>query len=109
MSQAYHLVWTANALEDLLEIIAYIKEDNPDAAERVYRSIREKAESSSFFPLKGRVVPELEREGITLYREIVAPPWRIIYRIMDERVYVMAIVDSRRNLEDLLLRKLLKK
>jgi hypothetical protein len=57
--------------------------------------------------LKGRVVPELQKEGITLYREIIATPWRIIYKVGNETVYIMAIFDSRQNVEEVLLQKLL--
>ncbi|MBA3026251.1 MAG: type II toxin-antitoxin system RelE/ParE family toxin [Sulfurimonas sp.] len=108
MSKIYKLEWTSNAKNDLLNIVAYIKKDTPGIANEVYQKIREKAHSSNFFPLRGRVVPELQKEGITLYRELIAPPWRIIYKVGNESVYIMAIFDSRQNVEDILLQKLLK-
>ena len=107
-SKTYKLKWTSSAKDDLLGIVEYIKKDSPGIAKDVYLKIRKKAHSSNFFPLKGRVVPELQKEGITLYREVVAPPWRIIYKIGDDTVYIMAVLDSRQNVEDLLLQKLLK-
>ena len=108
MSETYKLQWTTNAKDDLLHIIAYIKKDSPDNANDIYLKIKDKAHSSNFFPLKGRVVPELQKEGITLYREVIAAPWRIIYKVGNDTVYIMAILDSRQNLEELLLQKLLK-
>lgn len=108
MSDIYQLKWTTNAKNDLLNIVAYIKEESPGNANDVYQKIREKANASNFFPLKGRVVPELQKEGITLYREIIAAPWRIIYKVGNDTVYIMAILDSRQNVEELLLQKLLK-
>jgi plasmid stabilization system protein ParE len=108
MSKTYKIEWTLNAKSDLLNIVAYIKKDSPSIAEDVYQKIRERAHSSNFFPLKGRVVPELQKEGITLYGEVVATPWRIIYKVGNESVYIMAIFDSRQNVEDILLQKLLK-
>ncbi len=107
MSKTYKLEWTSNAKNDLLNIVEYIKRDSPNIANDVYLKIREKAHSSNFFPLKGRVVPELQKEGITLYREVVASPWRIIYKVGNETVYIMAILDSRQNVEEILLQKLL--
>ncbi len=107
-SKTYKLKWTSSAKDDLLGIVEYIKKESPGIAKDVYLKIRKKAHSSNFFPLKGRVVPELQKEGITLYREVVAPPWRIIYKIGDDTVYIMAVLDSRQNVEDLLLQKLLK-
>ena len=108
MSKTYKLEWTSNAKNDLLDIVSYIKKDSPSIANDVYQRIREKAHSSNFFPLKGRVVPELQKEGITLYREIITSPWRIIYKVGNETVYIMAILDSRQNVEEILLQKLIK-
>ena len=61
MSETYKLEWTSNAKDDLLNIVAYIKKDSPSIANDVYQKIREKAHSSNFFPLKGRVVSELQK------------------------------------------------
>ncbi len=108
MSKTYKLKWTTNAKSDLLNIVAYIKKDSPSIANDVYLKLRETAHSSNFFPLKGRVVPELHKEGITLYREVISAPWRIIYKVGNDTVYIMAILDSRQNVEELLLQKLLK-
>ncbi len=108
MSKTYTLQWTTNAKNDLINIVAYIKTDSPTAANEIYQKIKEKAHSSNFFPLKGRVVPELQKEGITLYRELIAAPWRIIYKLGSDTVYIMAIVDSRQNVEEVLLQKLIK-
>jgi toxin ParE1/3/4 len=54
-------------------------------------------------PERGRIVPELREQGIILYREIILAPWRVIYRIVGQTVYVLAVLDARRNLEDILL------
>lgn len=108
MSEAYKLKWTTSAKDDLLNIVAYIKKDSPSIANDVYQKIRKKANSSNFFPLKGRILPELQKEGITLYREVIALPWRIIYKVGNDTVYIMAILDSRQNVEELLLQKLLR-
>lgn len=109
MSKTYKLQWTLNAKSDLLSIIEYIKKDSPSNANDIYLKIKNVAQSSNFFPLKGRVVPELQKEGITLYREVIASPWRIIYKVGNDTVYIMAILDSRQNIEEILLQKLLKK
>jgi plasmid stabilization system protein ParE len=109
MSQIYTLQWTLNAKNDLLSIVEYIKIDSPSNANEVYQKIKKAAHSTDFFPLKGRVVPELSKEGITLYREPIASPWRIIYKVGNDTVYIMAILDSRQNIEEILLQKLLGK
>ena len=67
MSKIHKVKWTSNAKEDLLDIVAYIKKDSISAAREVYEHIKEKAQSTNFFPLRGRVVPELQKEGITVW------------------------------------------
>ncbi len=108
MSKTYKVKWTSNAKEDLLNIVAYIKEDSPTIARDVYEKIKEKAHSSNLFPLRARVVPELQKEGITMYRELISSPWRIMYKVDSDTVYILAIFDSRQNVEELLLQKLLR-
>jgi addiction module RelE/StbE family toxin len=107
MSKVYKVKWTSNAKEDLLNIVDYMKKDSLNAARNAYEQIKEKAQSSNFFPLRGRVVPELLKEGITIYRELIAQPWRIMYKIENDTIFIMAIFDSRQNVEELLLQKLL--
>jgi len=108
MSKIYKVKWTSNAKEDLLNIVDYIKKDSLSSARKVYEKIKEKAQSINSFPLRGRVVPELQKEGITIYRELIVEPWRIMYKIEKDTVYIMAIFDSRQNIEELLLQKLLR-
>ena len=42
------------------------------------------------------------------YQEIIVEHWRIIYKIADDKVIVMSVIDSRRNVEDILLDRLIK-
>jgi len=50
---------------------------------------------------------ELVSIGIKEYREIFFKPYRIIYRIIEKNVFVLLIVDGRRNMQELLQRRLL--
>ncbi len=108
MSKTYKVQWTSNAKEDLLNIVAYIKNDSPTIAREVYQKIKSKANSSNFLPLRGRVALELQKEGIIMYKELISSPWRIMYKVDNDTVYIMAIFDSRQNVEELLLQKLLR-
>src|SRR6185312_15514315 len=51
---------------------------------------------------RGRLVPELRARGITSYRELVVPPYRIIYRVEAREVWVVGVFDHRRDLDSLL-------
>ena len=106
MKQAYEVVWSETAERDLIAIVEYIAEDSPARAYEVFKEIRKKASKLHAFPDRGRIVPELQQQGITQYHELIVPPWRVMYRISEKRVYVLAVLDSRRSLEDILLQRL---
>ncbi len=99
----YAVRWTSAARADLEGIIGFIAEDRLDAALHILEKLRKKALDLSNMPERGRLVPELKAQGIIIYREIIHAPWRIIYKITGKTVYVLAVLDSRRNLEDILL------
>ncbi len=106
MSKKYQVVWSNIAEDDLKSIIEYIADDNPSNAFKIFRRITQKTSSLLTFPETGRIVPELRDQGITQYHEMIIPPWRILYRISEKRVYVLSVLDSRRNIEDILLKRL---
>ena len=105
MRRNYAVEWTVTAENDLDAIIGFIAEDSLDNALRILWNIRKKASSLHSLPERGRIVPELKEHGIILYREVILAPWRIIYRISHQTVYVLAALDARRNLEDMLLER----
>ena len=103
MSHAYHVVWTETARKDLVTIIEHISLDSLERAQQLYLKLVTLAESLSQCPERGRVIPELRCQGISSYRELIFPPWRLMYRVEDRRVVVLAVLDGRRNPEDILL------
>ncbi len=52
-------------------------------------------------------MPELQRLDIGNYREIIEMPWRIIHRPDNDRAVVAAIFDVRRNVQRVLLERLM--
>ncbi len=109
MNPKYKVVWTNVAENDLKEIIDFISVDSPQNALKILKSIKRKASNLYTLPERGRIVPELHGQGIFQYRELIIPPWRLIYRIGERKVYVLAVIDSRRNVEDVLLARLVGK
>lgn len=103
----YQVIWTQTAQLDLKRIIQFIAVDSEARAKEVYFAIKEKAENLFFMPSRGRIVPELREIGIPMFRELVSPPWRIIYKTEDSKVWVLAIIDGRRNMEDILFDRLI--
>ncbi|MCW8829940.1 MAG: type II toxin-antitoxin system RelE/ParE family toxin, partial [Gammaproteobacteria bacterium] len=98
--------WSRTARADLEAIVNHIAAESIDNALAVLGRLEKKAESLNAQSGRGRVVPELQDVGINHYHELISKPWRIIYRLESERVLIMAILDSRRDLEDLLLQRL---
>lgn len=107
MNSRYEIVWTNVAENDLINIIEYISVDSPQNALEILEKIRQKASSLYTLPERGRIVPELQGQGIFQYRELVIPPWRLMYRIADQKIFVMSVIDSRQNVEDVLLNRLI--
>lgn len=52
--------------------------------------------------------PELERIGVTDYREVHFKPYRLIYQIIGKKVFVHCVLDWRRDSQELLERRLLR-
>jgi len=104
----YKVIWTATAKNDLDEIIEYIAQDSIEIAIQKYEEIKDSAQHLVLFPGQGRVIPELLKHNITKYKELIISPWRLMYKIEINVVYVMAVIDGRRNIEDILLQRLLR-
>jgi len=104
----FKVIWTKNAELDLELIIEYIKINSINIAKRIFVKIKHESNKLHTLPQRKRVVPEFQQIGIVKYREIIYKRWRIIYKIDGEKVYVLIVVDSSRNLEDILFQRLIK-
>jgi toxin ParE1/3/4 len=102
----YRVDWAEVARRDLLALVEYLIERNPDAASSTLDRLEGRAAALKRTPERGRVIPELERLQLREYRELIVAPYRLVYRVSGSRVLVLAVLDSRRNLEDLLLDRL---
>ena len=107
MLKKYEPKWAAPARDDLNEIIDYISLTNEVYAVKVLDKIEENVKKLKTFPTKYRIVPELEKYGYLLYREVIVDYWRVIYKIENDIVYIMMVIDGRRNVEDILLKTIL--
>jgi toxin ParE1/3/4 len=107
MNRNYEIAWARTAETDLKEIVNHIAIDSPGNALRIFQKINKNASSLYTMPERCRIVPELKEQGIMQYRELIVKPWRIIFRITEKKVYVLSVLDSRRNIEDILLERLI--
>ena len=83
------LEWSRAARADLLAILDYISDDNPDAAERLIAEIQTKASR-----LPGR--PELYRQGrvIGTREMVVRPNYIVVYAVNEQAVRVLRVLHS---------------
>lgn len=104
----YEVLITEGAERDLEEIYSYIAEaDSRNRADHVLTRLLEVAESLATMPERGSHPKELLALGIREYRQAFFKPYRIVYRVMGERVFIYVIVDGRRDMQSLLSRRLL--
>lgn len=104
----FEVLLTNDAARDLEEIYNYIAlHDSPQNADYILSRIEKVFSSLSEFPERGVYPDELLALGIREYREIFFKPYRIVYRVMNNIVYVLLIVDGRRDMQSLLQRRLL--
>ncbi len=107
MKYAVYLI--SDAEEDIFEIYNYIlHHDSSQTADDIFSKLQATCDSLETMAVRGHILPELDRIGVHEYREIHFKPYRIIYRIIENKVYIYCILDGRRDLQDLLQRRLLR-
>ena len=94
------------AEDDLNEIIEYYVSLSPNYVANIVSEFETNIMSLQEYPKRGRIVPELDRQGISQYRELIQGYYRIVYEISEDNVIVHTIIDGRRNFEDILISKL---
>jgi toxin ParE1/3/4 len=104
----YGVLLTQGAEQDLESIHDYISEfDSVANANHVLDRLMEVVEGLTQFPERGSYPKELVALGIKDYRQTGFKSYRVIYRILGDRVVIYLIVDGRRDLQSLLARRLL--
>lgn len=102
----FEVSWTEVAIRDLERIIEFLKERDIARAGKVLDALEKAALTLGVLPMRGRIVPELRSWDVSTYRELLVDPYRLIYRTDEERVWVVAVIDGRRDLESVLLERL---
>lgn len=95
----YRVSWSPTALDDVDAIAEYINRDSPAYRRAVVNKILDTAKKLEDFPNAGRIVPELDDETI---RERFVYSYRVIYRIQNHDVLIVAVVHGRQLIEPLL-------
>jgi len=104
----YEIIWSKDAGDELAEIISYIKYNTGKmTAEKIYTKIMNKIKQISENPEGRRIVPLLREFGINYIHQININPWILFYKVGNKKMEIISIIDGRRNLEEILYRKML--
>jgi toxin ParE1/3/4 len=77
--------WTTEASDQLVAAVKRIQQDNPAAARNTAQTVIDSVEQLATFPGMGRLG---EVKGT---RELVSPPYVVVYRYTDEIVEILHI------------------
>ena len=103
----YEVFITQDAEDDIFSIYNYILEnDSENSAIYVFQKLKHACQNLISFPDRGHTPPELERINVYNYKETHFKPYRIIYQIVNNIVYIHCVFDGRRELQEVLENRL---
>jgi toxin ParE1/3/4 len=102
------IIWSEDAGNELLEIISYIRKNSGKIiANNISQKIIDKVNKASKNAEGRRISPLLKEFGITDIHQINVNPWAIYYRVENNIMKIISIIDMRRNLEEILYEKII--
>ena len=99
---AYKVIWSPESYADLEGIFAYISRDSVAIASQVASRLLDAIDRLAEFPLSGSQVREWKRSP---YRHSVVPPYRIICRVENEAILIIAIAHGAMDLKKLMRKR----
>jgi len=102
------IIWSKDAGDELFEIISYIKNNSGKTiAAKVFKKINDGVKRASDNATGRRIAPMLMNFGIKNIHQININPWIIFYKVENTEMEIISIIDQRRNLEEILYKKIL--
>jgi toxin ParE1/3/4 len=92
------VVWSETAWHDLEQAADYIAQDSRHYAAAFVREVRDAARSLATFAERGRIVPELSDPAV---RELLVGRYRLMYRLAESTVQIVAFVHGARDFRSL--------
>ena len=96
---AFKIIYSSISIFDLESIVEYYYNLNKETAKKYYKNIQEKIKKLKNFPEIGRIVPEFQDDLYNKYRELIYENYRIIYKIVNDEIFIVRIIDGRRLLD----------
>ena len=102
------IIWSEDAGNELTEIISYIKKNSGKIiAKNIHKKIMGKIKEASENAKGRRTAPLLREFGIMDIHQININPWLLYYRVENNIMKIISIIDMRRNLEEILYQKIM--
>jgi len=109
MTIKYKVIIDPQAKLDLKEIFIFVAlNDSIQSANRLLDALEETCYKLEKYPERGHIPPELRPTGIKSYLEILYKPYRIIYEIEDNLIYIHSVIDGRINIQEILSNRFLR-
>jgi len=102
--------WTPDGIGSLNEILDYYHDRaSENVASNIYDKILKEIELLKIEEIRTKQTPELKDIGIYDVYELTINPWKVYYKISDDnkKVFILFILDGRRNLEEILISKVI--
>ncbi|QXE89278.1 type II toxin-antitoxin system RelE/ParE family toxin [Geomonas subterranea] len=94
MPRTFSVSFAVSAVQDMEEIRNWYQEQHvPEIGEKLLREVMKSVERLASFPNSGRIVPEF---GLTYLREVILPPFRIVYRLDKKTIRIVRVWRSER-------------
>ena len=87
------VAWTDRGKARLRQIRAYIAKDQPLNADRFVDRLTRRVEQLVEHPRSGKILDEYQRDDL---RELIESSYRIIYLILEDRIHILTVRDTRR-------------
>jgi toxin ParE1/3/4 len=105
----YKVLIDPKAKKDLKDIFIYVSvNDSPASANKLFDAFEKTCYKLEEFPHRGHIPLELRPTGIKRYLEIHDKPYRIIYEIENNIIYIHSILDGRKYIQEILSDRLLR-
>jgi len=109
MSMKYKVIIDPQARLDLKEIFIYAAvNDSIQSANKLLDALEVTCSKLERIPERGHIPNELRPTGIKKYLEIHYKPYRIIYEIEKNIIYIHCVIDGRRNIQEILSNRFLR-
>ena len=96
MQKTNKLIWQNDAITQMEAIRKYISKDSKISAERVLKNIRgavKRLKTYSFIGQEEEILKNNSKED----RYLVVGSYKVIYRVENQIIYILAVFDTRRN------------